>query len=478
MKKLLYFFLFLPLTFTTTAQNVGIGTNTPQQALDVNGGIKVGAASSNIAGTIRYNAGKFEGADGATWKSFDNIPAGTIVLSTTYPNAILAAGGFSFLSTMKGNINTPTTQTAGANSWMPASAGISPRVGAQSVWTGTKNIILGGYSNNILVNDGATYDPTLDSWFTISGVGAPSPRDQQVVLWTGTEMIVWGGYIYNSGYTYFNDGAKYNPATNTWTPMTTTGALTGRAGCAFAWTGSELIIWGGNNGSGALTDGARYKPASNSWAPMNTTVNPGQRFGFGQAFSTTDLYVWGGFFGPLVANGYKYNYATDTWSLLPVTGTPPTGKNGPVVKWTGSKLIVWGGSSADLVTHFNTGSIYDPATTSWTAMTNSTVTGVGLAGAMFNNKLYLWGIAGGQYYDVALNNWNSYPAASFVRTDRNGPVVCETNFGFLSWSGQQYGAFGAYLPYYEDGERFFANATAGVTVNGQGVQLFYLYVKN
>ena len=57
-------------------------------------------------------------------------------------------------------------------------------------------------------------------------------------------MIVWAGY---NG-SYFNDGGRYNPAANTWT------ALAPRAPAArnyhtAVWTGSEMIIWGGYNGS-------------------------------------------------------------------------------------------------------------------------------------------------------------------------------------------------------------------------------------
>ncbi|MEP6712208.1 MAG: hypothetical protein ABJA37_07330 [Ferruginibacter sp.] len=465
--------------YSIYAQNVGVGTTNPQQALDVNGGVKIGTASTNISGTLRYNSGKFEGGDGTSWKSFDNIPAGTIVLSAVYPNAQLQAEGFSFLSKLKGELNTPSTQAAIANSWQPASAGISGRYGAQSVWTGTKVILWGGYNSGILLNDGALYDPVNDSWQNISSAAVPSPRDNDVIIWTGTEMIVWGGYIYNAGFTYFNDGAKYNPATNTWTPMNTSGALTARGGCAYAWTGTELVIWGGSNGTGALTDGAKYNPGTNTWAPINSTGNPGQRYGFGHSYNSTDLYVWGGFFGaPLITTGYKYNFVSNAWALLPVTGTPPSGKNGPIVKWAGNKLIVWGGKSSDGNTSFNTGSTYDPATSSWTAMINSTATSGGKYGVIFNNKLYIWGLGGGQFYDVAGNTWNNYPSSGFIRTDRNSPAVSVTNFGFLSWGGQQYGAIGAYLPYFEDGERFFVDANPAITINSVGAQLFYLYIKN
>ena len=49
--------------------NVGIGTTSPSQKLDVNGGIKVGNTANATAGTIRWTGSDFEGYDGTQWVS-------------------------------------------------------------------------------------------------------------------------------------------------------------------------------------------------------------------------------------------------------------------------------------------------------------------------------------------------------------------------------------------------------------------------
>jgi len=83
-------------------------------------------------------------------------------------------------------------------------------------------------------------------WTTLGLAVAPGPRFNQTAIWTGTQMIIWGGY---DGTNYFNDGRIYNPALNTWSAMTPYGAPTARVGHTAVWTGTQMIIWGGYNGS-------------------------------------------------------------------------------------------------------------------------------------------------------------------------------------------------------------------------------------
>ena len=43
-----------------------------------------------------------------------------------------------------------------------------------------------------------------------------------------------------------NTGGRYNPSTNSWTPTSTTDAPSGRYSHTAVWTGSEMIVWGGD----------------------------------------------------------------------------------------------------------------------------------------------------------------------------------------------------------------------------------------
>ena len=55
--------------FVDTNDNVGIGKNTPQEKLDIDGGIRLGTTNTVNAGTIRWTGSDFEGYNGKEWVS-------------------------------------------------------------------------------------------------------------------------------------------------------------------------------------------------------------------------------------------------------------------------------------------------------------------------------------------------------------------------------------------------------------------------
>jgi len=75
-----------------------------------------------------------------------------------------------------------------------------------------------------------------DMWTAVTTTNAPSARDGHTATWTSTEMIVWGGY---DGTNYWNTGVKYNPSTDSWTATSTTDAPSGRTGHTATWLASK-----------------------------------------------------------------------------------------------------------------------------------------------------------------------------------------------------------------------------------------------
>ncbi|HET9794265.1 MAG TPA: kelch repeat-containing protein, partial [Thermoanaerobaculia bacterium] len=106
----------------------------------------------------------------------------------------------------------------------------------------------------------------------------------------------------------FREVAPY--VSDFWTATSTINAPSGRDQHIAVWTGSKMIVWGGFDGTSAVNTGGIYDPVTDSWTATSTVNAPSAR-GVGEAI------------------------------------------------WTGTKMIVWGGT-ADGITYFNNGGIYDP----------------------------------------------------------------------------------------------------------------------
>jgi len=111
-----------------------------------------------------------------------------------------------------------------------------------------------------------------DTWTPTNLTGAPDGRVSHTAVWTGSEMIVWGGdncFLSCD----VNTGGRYNPSTDSWTATSTANAPDGRHSHTAVWTGTEMIVWGGFNMQiRFLNTGGRYDPATDSWvAPVQLT---------------------------------------------------------------------------------------------------------------------------------------------------------------------------------------------------------------
>ncbi len=191
------------------------------------------------------------------------------------------------------------------------------------------------------------------------------------VVWTGTEAIIWGGK--SPG--YLNTGGRYNPKTDTWTATSTIGAPSAREEHFAAWTGTEMLIWGGIENGGAwgtsVNNGALYNPNTDTWRPMTNINAPGARCCIGAVWNANDskAFFWGGRTVPGTIpynNGGIYDLnpvaSGGTWTPVPAAPIPAVHNSSAV--WTGSHYIVWGGDLAG-INLANTGAIYNPALNSW-----------------------------------------------------------------------------------------------------------------
>src|SRR5262249_36737564 len=142
--------------------------------------------------------------------------------------------------------------------------------------------------------------------------------------------------------------AAFDPAANSWRLVATGPPLL--AASTMVWTGSDAIVWGGldSTGAGPSNAGNRYQAAKDQWTPSSAVNAPSRRASQLAVWTGTEMIVWGGVgtMGPL-ADGGRYDPAQDTWKPMAAAGAPAPFESGASAVWTGSELIVWGGYAAN-----------------------------------------------------------------------------------------------------------------------------------
>ncbi|SUS07270.1 hypothetical protein DF3PB_4010004 [uncultured Defluviicoccus sp.] len=204
-----------------------------------------------------------------------------------------------------------------------------------------------------------------DRWSPMSTVNAPSARDWHTAVWTGTEMIVWGGESPSGA--FLSDGGRYNPTTDSWTALPSAGAPTARVYHGAAWAAGRMVIWGGYVGSNSDTQtGSRYDPDSDSWEPTTTAGAPSARSSFSAVSTGSLMLIWSGFndtTSGYLADGAAYDPVANSWTAMSATNAPAP-RTAHRAVWTGSHMLVWGGGLLNDRYYTDVGR-FDPATNQW-----------------------------------------------------------------------------------------------------------------
>jgi N-acetylneuraminic acid mutarotase len=322
-----------------------------------------------------------------------------------------------------------TTRSADPQGWrtLPVPP-LAARDDAAAVWTGHQLLVWGGGTYNAPpASDGAAYDPASHSW-TMLPTAPLVARHDPVSAWTGTEMIVWGGTDATGA--ALDDGAAYNRTTNTWRSVAAAPLDAATATFVSAvWTGSELIIWGGDSADGQpRSSGAAYSPSTDSWRAVAASPLEA-RHEAATVWTGTEMVVWGGSpdsgrgLAPF-ADGAAYNPTTDTWRMI--AAAPLEGRIAPAV-WTGARMIVVAGRNkdADGMFAFGDGAAYDPANDSWRTIADGPGH-PGLTTAWTGSALI--GLAKGHLftYDPLTNTW--------MAPDSAGSFLGQ---GRILWTGEE-----------------------------------------
>ena len=263
----------------------------------------------------------------------------------------------------------------GGQNWTEmAKSPICGRFAAATAWTGKDLLVWGGQScagsecpsdRAIRLGDGAAYDPAKDRWTKLAGPAPIEARDWTANAWTGKQLVIWGG---TSRTGPLADGAAYDPAAKKWHKVAAS-PLAPRAHTAFVWTGKELLVWGGSG----QADGAAYDPAANTWRSMAAAPLAGRDDAVA-VWTGKEMIVWGGSTadGQTLTDGAAYDPAASSWRRI--APAPLSPRDGPAAVWTGNELLLWGGDQRS-IEFSSDGAAYKPSTDTWRPLPASPVAG-------------------------------------------------------------------------------------------------------
>jgi N-acetylneuraminic acid mutarotase len=281
---------------------------------------------------------------------------------------------------------------------------------------------------------------TDNTWTATTITNAPAAREYHTAVWTGSEMIIWGGEDTSGG--LVNTGGRYNPSTDSWTATNTTNAPAAREAHTAVWTGSQMIVWGGNNPSRPfLNTGGRYDPGTDSWTATSTTNAPDARNAHTAIWTGSEMIVWGGVGADYFNTGGRYNPSTDSWTATSTTNAP-AGRYDHTAVWTGSQMIVWGGTNNSTI--FNTGGRYNPGTNSWvaTSITNAPAARELHTAVWTGSEMIVWG---GTNISIIFNTGGRYNPGSdtWTATSTTGAAAAR-HYHTAVWIGSEMIVWGGY----------------------------------
>jgi hypothetical protein len=300
----------------------------------------------------------------------------------------------------------------------------------------------------------ARRDP-LGSWRALAP--APlAPRRNAAAAWSGRELLVWGGVAETGrGATlaqdFFADGAAYNPTSDRWRPLPPA-PLRARGGAVAAWTGQELLVWGGRgeggrpggaggheppgllDGDAGLGDGAAYDPGTDTWRPIGRA--PERLLTVAAAtWSGEELLVWGG--GPrggLPRAGAAYDPAADRWRRLPPLPVRPA--SSAAVAWTRGRLLAVGERDGEVVA-----AAFDPATSRWATVAAPPLAAAPRALVAVGHAVFASSDDAAARYDPHEDRW--FPTAAVPLPVRDRAAA---DGWVLAWDGRTPASGAVYTP--------------------------------
>jgi len=149
---------------------------------------------------------------------------------------------------------------------------------------------------------------------------------------------------------------------------------------------------------------------NNTWTATSITNAPEARSGHTAIWTGSEMVVWG---GSRLNTGGRYDPSTDSWTATSTTNAPNV-RSGHTAIWTGSEMVVWGGYNGNTI-YLNTGGRYNPSTDSWTATstTNAPDARGSHTAVWTGSEMIVWGGSNGTLlktggrYNPSTDSWTA-----------------------------------------------------------------------
>jgi len=320
---------------------------------------------------------------------------------------------------------------------------------------GTYAYTVGGSNSSFAINNFSRYDPSTNTWATMTPVPVPGIGPAMVYAPNTNKLYVFGGFASSN---VLLDNQVYDIESGTWSA----GAFIPEARWMMAggyYNGKIYLVGGSNN---CCFDGIRaqvwqYDPVNDTWA-TNFAPMPEGRIGAGHAIVNGHFYVLGGLnTGGLATNTvYDYDIQADIWTSrnqIPTAvyapasaavngriwllgGGTPFSDFGPFASLTGKPSILDFGMNKSKIQNpkskiqnpdvLNITQIYNPTADAWSSGSRLNWARNLAGGTMLGNKVVVaggLGNTGGN--DIAITEVSTQSAGT-CPTNTPGPSLTPT----------------------------------------------------
>ncbi len=350
---------------------------------------------------------------------------------------IVLFGGYDATTTTW--LNDTWLYNAAADTWTQEAPATSPSVRGNAAMSynaaADVEVLFGGYSGSVYLNDTWTYSVATDTWTLESPATSPSLRSDAMSAYdgAGTLEVLFGG---NNGTNSLNDTWTYNAGTDTWAQLASSATPANRENSSMVYDSAsgEMVLFGGINSTGILNDTWTYT-ASGGWVERFPATSPPARFGATMVYDAASGVVvlfGGGVSGTsFLSDTWTYNAATDTWTQE-TPATSPSARYLATMSYDAAAglVVLFGGYNG---THLNDTWTYDVATDTWAQQSPATSPPVRSRAAMAydpatQDVILFGGYSGSAYlsdtwvYNYGADTWTA-ESPTTTPAARDNPVM-------------------------------------------------------